>query len=115
MNEFRKSLVRKVFKKLDPQKSGSADLMDLKKLYSARSHPLVVQGWNFLFHKKIDTLSQSSHLFSRIFKFVRESDFIGGTLLIIRNMKVIFARTKTFRKILVNFFNLHKNIIISAK
>jgi len=44
MNEFRKSLVRKVFKKLDPQKSGSADLMDLKKLYSARSHPLVVQG-----------------------------------------------------------------------
>jgi len=44
MNEFRKSLVRKVFKKLDPQKTGLADLMDLKKLYSARNHPLVVQG-----------------------------------------------------------------------
>lgn len=44
MNEVRKRVVRKVFKKLDPHKSGCASLLDMKKLYSAKKHPLVTSG-----------------------------------------------------------------------
>ncbi|XP_076813809.1 calcyphosin-2-like [Clavelina lepadiformis] len=44
MNESRKGIVRKVFKKLDPHKTGSTSLLHLQKLYSANKHPLVVAG-----------------------------------------------------------------------
>nr|XP_039253532.1 calcyphosin-2-like [Styela clava] len=44
MGEFRKQIVRKVFRKLDPHKTGSASLLDMKKMYSARKHPLVASG-----------------------------------------------------------------------
>ena len=48
MGENRKQIVRKVFKKLDPHKSGSASLLDMKKMYSAKKHPLVISGENTL-------------------------------------------------------------------
>jgi Ca2+-binding EF-hand superfamily protein len=44
MNEFRKSLVKKVFDKLDTDSSGFIDSVDIKKLYNARSHPDVKSG-----------------------------------------------------------------------
>ena len=44
MSERRKQIVRKVFKKLDPHKTGKATMLDLQKMYSAKKHPLVVQG-----------------------------------------------------------------------
>ena len=44
MNEHRKQIVRKVFKKLDPHKTGKATSLDLQKLYSAKKHPAVVEG-----------------------------------------------------------------------
>lgn len=44
MNESRKSLVRKVFRKLDPNKSGIVNLNNMKKFYCAKKHPKVVSG-----------------------------------------------------------------------
>jgi len=51
MNEQRKLIVRKVFKKLDPHKTGKATLLDLQKLYTAKKHPAVVEGSYIYFSK----------------------------------------------------------------
>ncbi|XP_078495833.1 calcyphosin-2 [Ciona intestinalis] len=42
MNETRNSIVRKVFKKLDPHKTGYVKLLDMQKLYRVKNHPLVI-------------------------------------------------------------------------
>nr|XP_002126284.1 calcyphosin-2 [Ciona intestinalis] len=42
MNETRNSIVRKVFKKIDPHKTGYVKLLDMQKLYCVKNHPLVV-------------------------------------------------------------------------
>ncbi|XP_015764532.1 PREDICTED: calcyphosin-2-like [Acropora digitifera] len=44
MNEFRKSLVRKVFRKLDPSKSGIVNLNNMRKFYCTKKHPKVLSG-----------------------------------------------------------------------
>ena len=44
MNELRKALVQKVFKKLDPHKTGMTSIMNIEKLYSAKRHPNVEEG-----------------------------------------------------------------------
>lgn len=44
MNELRKSSVRKVFRKLDPNKSGVVNLNDVKKFYCTKKHPKVISG-----------------------------------------------------------------------
>lgn len=44
MNELRKSLVRKVFRKLDPSKSGIVNLNNMRKFYCTKKHPKVLSG-----------------------------------------------------------------------
>ncbi|CAH3189991.1 unnamed protein product [Porites evermanni] len=44
MNELRKSLVRKVFRKLDPNKNGVISLNNMRKFYCTKKHPKVVSG-----------------------------------------------------------------------
>ena len=44
MSELRKALVRKVFKKIDPHKTGMTSIMNIEKLYSAKKHPCVLTG-----------------------------------------------------------------------
>lgn len=44
MSELRKLLVRKVFRKLDPNKSGIVNLNNMRKFYCSRKHPKVVSG-----------------------------------------------------------------------
>ena len=53
MNERRKFITRKVFKKLDPHKNGSVNLLEIRKLYSAKKHPFVSKGVGF-FCKLLD-------------------------------------------------------------
>lgn len=56
MSEERKSLVRKVFQKLDPHKTGSVAVTEMHKFFSGATHPEVVSGhmtsgqvWDTLF------------------------------------------------------------------
>nr|XP_033807610.1 calcyphosin-2 isoform X3 [Geotrypetes seraphini] len=44
MNEYRKAFVRKVYMKLDPNKTGSVSMTDITKFYCARKHPQVLAG-----------------------------------------------------------------------
>ncbi|XP_018428183.1 PREDICTED: calcyphosin-2 [Nanorana parkeri] len=44
MNEYRKSLVRKAFMKLDPNKTGAVSMVDVRKFYCAKKHPQVFAG-----------------------------------------------------------------------
>jgi hypothetical protein len=44
MNEFRKALVMKAFKKLDANKNGVIQLDDIKLFYSAKLNPEVLSG-----------------------------------------------------------------------
>ncbi|XP_072257483.1 calcyphosin-2 isoform X2 [Pyxicephalus adspersus] len=44
MNEYRKSLVRKAFMKLDPNKTGAVSMIDVRKFYCAKKHPQVLAG-----------------------------------------------------------------------
>lgn len=44
MNELRKALVLKVFRKMDPNKLGVVTLMTMAKFFSARQHPQVISG-----------------------------------------------------------------------
>ncbi|KAM5171998.1 calcyphosin-2 [Mantella aurantiaca] len=44
MNEYRKSLVRKAFMKLDPNKTGAVSMVDVRKFYCAKKHPQVLAG-----------------------------------------------------------------------
>ncbi|CAH6778678.1 Caps2 [Phodopus roborovskii] len=44
MNEYRKSFVRKVFMKLDFNKTGVVSFIDIRKCYCAKKHPLVISG-----------------------------------------------------------------------
>ncbi|GAB5574046.1 calcyphosin-2 isoform X1 [Prionailurus iriomotensis] len=44
MNEYRKSFVRKVFMKLDFNKTGCVPIIDIRKCYCAKKHPQVISG-----------------------------------------------------------------------
>ncbi|XP_064022682.1 calcyphosin-2 isoform X12 [Pogoniulus pusillus] len=44
MSEHRKAFVRKAYMKLDPSKTGSVPLVDIRKCYCAKKHPLVLAG-----------------------------------------------------------------------
>uniref|UniRef100_A0A8C6Q9V5 EF-hand domain-containing protein n=2 Tax=Nannospalax galili TaxID=1026970 RepID=A0A8C6Q9V5_NANGA len=44
MNEYRKSFVRKVFMKLDFNKTGIVSMTDIRKCYCAKKHPRVISG-----------------------------------------------------------------------
>ncbi|XP_061852437.1 calcyphosin-2 isoform X2 [Colius striatus] len=44
MNEYRKAFVRKAYMKLDFNKTGSVPMVDIRKCYCAKKHPLVVSG-----------------------------------------------------------------------
>ncbi|KFV46590.1 Calcyphosin-2, partial [Tyto alba] len=44
MNEYRKAFVRKAYMKLDFNKTGSVPLVDIRKCYCAKKHPLVLAG-----------------------------------------------------------------------
>ncbi|XP_021563046.1 calcyphosin-2 [Carlito syrichta] len=44
MNEYRKSFVRKVFMKLDFNKTGSVPIIDIRKCYCAKKHSQVISG-----------------------------------------------------------------------
>ncbi|NWX39876.1 CAYP2 protein, partial [Steatornis caripensis] len=44
MNEYRKAFVRKAYMKLDFNKTGSVPMVDIRKCYCARKHPLVMAG-----------------------------------------------------------------------
>lgn len=44
MNNFRKLLVQKAFKKLDIDNNGQIDIRDIKNIYDTSRHPSVVQG-----------------------------------------------------------------------
>ncbi|XP_076410032.1 calcyphosin-2 isoform X4 [Peromyscus maniculatus bairdii] len=44
MNEYRKSFVRKVFMKLDFNKTGIVSVIDIRKCYCAKKHPRVISG-----------------------------------------------------------------------
>ncbi|CAN8211128.1 unnamed protein product [Coccothraustes coccothraustes] len=44
MNEYRKTFVRKAYMKLDFSKTGSVPMVDVRKCYYAKKHPLVLAG-----------------------------------------------------------------------
>ncbi|KFO83634.1 Calcyphosin-2, partial [Buceros rhinoceros silvestris] len=44
MNEYRKAFVRKAYMKLDFNKTGSVPMVDIRKCYCAKRHPLVLAG-----------------------------------------------------------------------
>ncbi|NXA42801.1 CAYP2 protein, partial [Eudromia elegans] len=44
MNEYRKAFVRKAYMKLDFNKTGSVSMIDIRKCYCAKKHPLVLAG-----------------------------------------------------------------------
>ena len=44
MNDFRKNLVKKAFKKLDKDGSGKVDISDIRGVYNGRQHPDVKAG-----------------------------------------------------------------------
>ncbi|KFV76056.1 Calcyphosin-2, partial [Dryobates pubescens] len=44
MNEYRKAFVRKAYIKLDFSKTGSVPVVDIRKCYCAKKHPLVLAG-----------------------------------------------------------------------
>ncbi|XP_037246052.1 calcyphosin-2 isoform X3 [Falco rusticolus] len=44
MNEYRKAFVRKAYMKLDFSKTGSVPMVDIRKCYCAKKHPLVLAG-----------------------------------------------------------------------
>lgn len=44
MNEFRISLIKKAYQKLDENSDGSVKLDDIAKLYDVSKHPDVIQG-----------------------------------------------------------------------
>ncbi|NXT41562.1 CAYP2 protein, partial [Pelecanoides urinatrix] len=44
MNEYRKAFVRKAYMKLDFNKTGSVSMVDIRKCYCAKKHPLVLAG-----------------------------------------------------------------------
>ncbi|KAK2515212.1 Caps2 [Columba guinea] len=44
MNEYRKAFVRKAYMKLDFSKTGSVPMVDIRKCYCAKKHPLVLSG-----------------------------------------------------------------------
>ncbi|XP_017659896.1 PREDICTED: calcyphosin-2 isoform X4 [Lepidothrix coronata] len=44
MNEYRKAFVRKAYMKLDFNKTGSVPMVDVRKCYCAKKHPLVLAG-----------------------------------------------------------------------
>ncbi|XP_013053277.3 calcyphosin-2 isoform X1 [Anser cygnoides] len=44
MNEYRKAFVRKAYMKLDFNKTGSVPMVDIRKCYCAKKHPLVLAG-----------------------------------------------------------------------
>ncbi|KFU93699.1 Calcyphosin-2, partial [Chaetura pelagica] len=44
MNEYRKTFVRKAYMKLDFNKTGSVPMVDIRKCYCAKKHPLVLAG-----------------------------------------------------------------------
>lgn len=61
MNEFRKSLVHKAFKKLDANKNGVIQLDDIKLFYNAKLNPQVcLQGLHQLHLHLLVTSSRLS-------------------------------------------------------
>ena len=44
LNEFRRGIIEKAFRKIDRDGSGEIDIEDIKDLYNASKHPDVVQG-----------------------------------------------------------------------
>jgi len=44
LNDFRKALVEKAFRKIDKDSSGMIDIEDIKDIYNASKHPDVIQG-----------------------------------------------------------------------
>ena len=44
LNDFRRALVEKAFRKIDKDGSGFLDIDDIKDLYNASKHPDVIQG-----------------------------------------------------------------------
>jgi Ca2+-binding EF-hand superfamily protein len=44
LNDFRKALVEKAFRKIDRDSSGFLDIDDIKDIYNASKHPEVIQG-----------------------------------------------------------------------
>ena len=44
LNEFRRGIIEKAFRKIDKDGSGEIDIEDIKDLYNAAKHPDVVQG-----------------------------------------------------------------------
>jgi len=44
LNDFRKALVEKAFRKIDKDSNGSLEVDDIKDIYNASKHPDVIQG-----------------------------------------------------------------------
>jgi Ca2+-binding EF-hand superfamily protein len=44
LNDFRKAIIEKAFRKIDRDSSGFIDIDDIKDLYNAKKHPDVIQG-----------------------------------------------------------------------
>ena len=44
LNEYRKGLVQRAFKKLDRDGSGVVEVNDLEGVYNAKKHPAVIEG-----------------------------------------------------------------------
>ena len=44
LNDFRRALVEKAFRKIDKDSSGVIDIDDIKDIYNASKHPDVIQG-----------------------------------------------------------------------
>ncbi|XP_016281155.2 calcyphosin-2 isoform X2 [Monodelphis domestica] len=45
MNEYRKTFLRKAYMKLDFTKTGSVDIVEIRKFYCAKKHPYVIAGY----------------------------------------------------------------------
>eukprot|EP00058_Branchiostoma_floridae_P003809 XP_002589297.1 hypothetical protein BRAFLDRAFT_97380 [Branchiostoma floridae] len=100
MSEYRKALVRKAYDKLDPNRTGSINLSDMRKFYSARKHPKVLSGEA----KEEDMLNSFLDSFShcqdpRTVQYVEFEEYYEG-------MSIDVARDDDFANILKNSWGI---------
>uniref|UniRef100_H2YU91 EF-hand domain-containing protein n=1 Tax=Ciona savignyi TaxID=51511 RepID=H2YU91_CIOSA len=84
MNETRRAVVRKVYRKLDPRKCGFVNLLDLQKLYRARNHPLVANGnvsESELLRQMKESFAQLCHTDARNISYVEFTEYYEGVSL----------------------------------
>ncbi|XP_078583315.1 calcyphosin-2-like isoform X1 [Branchiostoma floridae x Branchiostoma japonicum] len=100
MSEYRKALVRKAYDKLDPNRTGSINLSDMRKFYSARKHPKVLAGEakeEEMLNSFLDSFSHCQD--PRTVQYVEFEEYYEG-------MSIDVARDDDFANILKNSWGI---------